>query len=166
MESAARGEASAEPLDARHRAARVRWGGSALLVVVASVILVAHARSYDFFCDDAFIAVRYAQQLAAHGAPVYNLGERVEGYTSPLWMALIAAGFLLHAAPVACTHALGAASGVLLVLALWRLWHRVEPAAPWTGAALLLAVAITAPVAAWTLGGLETPLFTNRKSVV
>ncbi|MEZ4652500.1 MAG: hypothetical protein R3E12_02575 [Candidatus Eisenbacteria bacterium] len=40
--------------------------------------------------DDAFITFRYVDQwLSGHGL-VYNPGERVEGYTHPLWLLLIA----------------------------------------------------------------------------
>ncbi|MCA9582185.1 MAG: hypothetical protein KC416_10360, partial [Myxococcales bacterium] len=42
--------------------------------------------------DDAFISFRYARHLAGGHGLVYNLGERVEGYTNFLWVVL-AAGF-------------------------------------------------------------------------
>ena len=44
---------------------------------------------FSFLCDDAFIALRYARNLAQLGIPVYNANpvEWVEGYTSPLWVA-------------------------------------------------------------------------------
>jgi hypothetical protein len=130
-----------------------------LVTAVASALLLAHAASYDFFCDDAFIPLRYAENLAAHGAPVYNLGERVEGYTSFLWMALAAVGAALGQGLTRFVQGLGALSGVGLLSATWLLWARLCPRAPFGGAIVVLAVAASAPVAAWTLGGLETPLF-------
>lgn len=42
--------------------------------------------------DDAMISMRYARNLAEGYGLVWNPGERVEGYTNPLWtlwMALI-----------------------------------------------------------------------------
>ena len=49
--------------------------------------------------DDGFIGFRYVQNaLAGHGF-VYNPGERVEGYTNFLWVALLAAGARLGASP-------------------------------------------------------------------
>lgn len=121
--------------------------------------MLAHAASYDFFCDDAFITLRYAEKFAAHGAPVYNLGERVEGYTSPLWMSLAALGAALGLELTAFVRALGALSGVALLASSWHLFARMRPGAPFGGALVLFALAAAAPVAAWTLGGLETPLF-------
>jgi hypothetical protein len=52
-----------------------------------------------YFCfvatqDDPFITFRYSANLLAGHGPVYNIGERVEGYTSPLHM-LISALLLL-----------------------------------------------------------------------
>lgn len=41
--------------------------------------------------DDAFIDLRVVQHLLAGHGPVYNLGERVEAYTNPLWVLLLAA---------------------------------------------------------------------------
>ncbi|MFP4502205.1 MAG: hypothetical protein ACLFTT_14485 [Candidatus Hydrogenedentota bacterium] len=45
--------------------------------------------------DDTYITLRFADNLAAGHGPVYNPGERVEGYTNFLWMALLAGGHAL-----------------------------------------------------------------------
>lgn len=47
--------------------------------------------------DDPYITFRYAANLLAGHGPVFNIGERVEGYTSPLHLLLSAA--LLPIAP-------------------------------------------------------------------
>lgn len=39
--------------------------------------------------EDAFIDLRVVQHLLAGHGPVFNLGERVEVYTNPLWVALL-----------------------------------------------------------------------------
>lgn len=132
----------------------------ALLVVVAAAVLLAFASWFDFQCDDAFIAFRYAQNWAKHGQIAYNIGERVEGYTSFVWVLLLAA---LHVASIPVPLAaqlLGAASGILLLVFTARLALRLIPKQPLSVAALLALLAGNACVAAWTLGGLETPLYT------
>jgi len=54
-------------------------------------------RYYTLF-DDAMISMRYAQNLAAGAGPVWNAGgERVEGFTNPLWVGLMA---LVHLLPL------------------------------------------------------------------
>lgn len=139
---------------------RARWDKrDALVVGLSSALLIGLARSFDFFCDDAFITLRYAHNLATYGAPVYNLGEHVEGYTSLAWLVLASLGVHLPVPLTAFVQALGALSGVGLVAATWALLKRVLPGERGFCALALLALVVSAPVAAWTMGGLETPLF-------
>lgn len=129
------------------------------MAALATALLALHARHFDFVCDDAFIALRQAQNLAFHGAPVYNLGEPVEVATSPAWAVLLAVGLRLRVPPVALLQGLALVAGALLVFATSSLARRVLPARPAAQACVLLALVATAPVAAWSSGGLEAPLF-------
>lgn len=43
--------------------------------------------------EDALITYRVAVNWVRFGEPVFNPGERVETYTNPLWMALMALSF-------------------------------------------------------------------------
>ena len=52
--------------------------------------IVLHILRYNFVSDDAFISLRYAANLLAGHGLVFNPGERVEGFTSPLWTLLLA----------------------------------------------------------------------------
>jgi len=69
--------------------------------VLLFLMMVAAAAQGWFFAgsliDDAFIFFRYADNLLAGLGPVFNAGERVEGFTSPLWLLLLAAMDLLLA---------------------------------------------------------------------
>ena len=57
------------------------WQRRALLTVIA-LAAVWHARYYDFFCDDAFIALRYAKNLIEEHA----LESRTKAVLiSPAW---------------------------------------------------------------------------------
>ena len=70
--------------------------GARLAALFAIVVLVAHAALYlGAMLDDAYIAFRYARQLAAGQGLVFNPGERVEGFTSFSWVLLSAACFRL-----------------------------------------------------------------------
>jgi len=80
----------------------------------------------EFWLDDSFITLRYARNLALGLGPVFNPGERVEGYTSFLWMLLCALPFA--ALPDAL--ALGVVKASSLVLGLWvvvRCWSFPGP---------------------------------------
>src|SRR5450631_2074674 len=60
------------------------WAAFALLLTAASLWRFRH-----FFDDDAFITLRYARNLVEGNGPVWNPGERVEGYTSFLHLMLV-----------------------------------------------------------------------------
>ena len=62
---------------------------------LASALLCFHSLQFNFVTDDAFISFVYAKNLVEHGALVFNLGERVEGYTNFLWTLLVALGLVL-----------------------------------------------------------------------
>ncbi|MCU0657734.1 MAG: hypothetical protein MUF64_21475 [Polyangiaceae bacterium] len=123
-------------------------------------LLLWHARRFDFLCDDAFIALRYARSWAETGAPVYNPGERVEGFTSFLFMGLVAGLTRLGLTPPGAATVLGVASSLLFLGAsLSLLRAALGRRSPVTELTFLSLLALSAPVAAWSLGGLETPLF-------
>jgi hypothetical protein len=126
-------------------------------VVVACAIFLALAMTFsDSIIDDAYIVFRYADNLVAGHGPVFNPGERVEGFTSPLWLGLVA---LARAAGVPGERAvtvMGAAFGVAAILATWALARRVAPGWPAVAAAVLLA--LDPAHAMWSVHGLETAL--------
>jgi len=76
-----------------------------------------------FSCDDAFIAFRYAANASRGHGLVFNPGEAVEGYTSFLWVVLLAAANLLGAGLPPASRLLGAlfSSASLVLVALWPL---------------------------------------------
>ncbi len=61
--------------------AAVRWSLVAAALAVGYHKVIARASLFD----DAFIAFRYARNFAEGHGLVFNLGERVEGYTNFLW---------------------------------------------------------------------------------
>ena len=52
---------------------------------------------YGWVTDDAFITFRVVRNFLAGDGPVYNLGERVQAYTHPLWFWLLSVGIGLGA---------------------------------------------------------------------
>src|ERR1700682_3186644 len=60
---------------------------------------VVHGERYFSLFDDAMISMRYARNLAHGYGLVWNPGgERVEGYTNPLWVLFMA---MVHFLPIA-----------------------------------------------------------------
>lgn len=137
----------------------VALGGTALLLVHGPLY-------FNYYADDAFITLRYSRNLANGLGPVWNSGERVEGYTTFLWM-LIHAGFAKAGLdPVSVSRALSFVSLVattLLVIGVWRVLSSEEPAntklrSPVVPAVAVLALGLIDGVAFWGFSGMETPL--------
>lgn len=118
-------------------------GGTALAWTRASVV------------DDAFVSFRYARNLLDGHGLVYNVGERVEGYTNFLWTLLVAAAMGLtgveapFVATAGCLVAFVANLGVA-----WAIGRRLAGRAHLPAAVLLLAVQHT--FVAFGTSGLET----------
>lgn len=110
--------------------------------------------------DDAYISYRYALNLVEGHGLVYNVGERVEGFTNLLWTLLVAAGVALGGEAPAVGHGLGVLSGLAALAATFALARAGLPRerATWAGLAPWLVYAST-PFARWSTSGLETPLF-------
>lgn len=68
--------------------------------------------------DDAYISYRYADNWVRGHGVVFNPGERVEGYTNPLWVGLSAAAIATGLDPFAATRAIGVASYAVAVFAI------------------------------------------------
>jgi len=95
--------------------------GYGWIVLVVALAGIGFAHWQAWVADDAFITFRHvANCLAGHG-PVYNVGERVQAFTHPLWFLLLVAGAsvcsvyaVAVALGIAATGALLAAVGLLL----------------------------------------------------
>lgn len=109
-----------------------------------------------FIQDDAFISLRYAENLVAGNGLVWNAGgERVEGYTNFLWTLILAVPLRLGIDPYLFVSVLGV---VMMPVTLWlsyRLGAVLFGSAP-VGliAAVLLATNYT--FICYATGGLET----------
>ncbi|HMJ10771.1 MAG TPA: hypothetical protein VK524_05155, partial [Polyangiaceae bacterium] len=77
--------------------------------------------------DDAFISFRYAQNLVHGRGLVFNVGERVEGYTNFLWVLVLAGAGRLGFDIVRCATVLGIVFGAAAVVATERLSRQLAP---------------------------------------
>jgi hypothetical protein len=114
---------------------------------------------YRFLYDDAFVYFRYVDNaLFMDLGLVYNQGEFVEGYTSPLWTLLLLAARATGLAWPVVIAGLALLGFALLWLLLVQLGRR---AAPPDGPHLNLPLAFLAPcysVASWQCSGMEVAL--------
>jgi len=133
---------------------------AAALLLVLLAFGVARAAQLAWACDDAFISFRYAQNLVEGHGLVYNVGERVEGYTNLLWTLMLAAGMAAGGDPIRIGAWLGIACYVGLAATLacisWRRRERGQPFLPLAAGCVL----VSPDFHDWATGGLETSLFT------
>jgi hypothetical protein len=93
----------------------------AVAAIAGAGVLLLHVDYLSFYqADDAFISFRYARNSADGLGPVWNAGERVDGYTNFLWTAILAltAKLGLPLPTTASWGGVAAALGVLAVTAL------------------------------------------------
>jgi arabinofuranosyltransferase len=128
----------------------------AALLALTALICLRYARFE--VVDDAYISLRYARNLVEGHGLVFNVGERVEGYTNFLWVVLLALpAYAAIPLPLA-SKVLGTAFALLAVWATARLLPASRPSWSRLVAPALLAGNLT--FALWAVQGLETALFT------
>jgi hypothetical protein len=134
--------------------ARVERWGLAIGLVLAAVLMwpVRH-----YLTDDTFIHLQYARNLATGNGLVFNVGERVYGCTSPLWVTLLADAMLLGMDGLKFARILGFASTLISVCLFLQLLRRTlrDPVLRALGT---IAWAGHAWMIRWSLSGMETPL--------
>jgi len=133
-----------------------RWLG--LLLATAAFALVV---SRAWVSEDAFITMRHVDHLLKGFGPVYNPGERVEGYTHVLWMAIVT---LFRASGLSAKAAVMLPALMLTLMTFWFMLFRsggVARRGPdegwWINPALPLLLA-TSGFIDFATSGLETPL--------
>lgn len=127
------------------------------MLAACCLLFVLHAALYwPWLEDDAFITLRYAENLVAGEGLVFNPGQRVEGYSNLAWVLLAAAAKRAGADPLVMVRLAGITSGVICLLLAWALAGRLRPGG---GRALLLAplfLAASPILARHAVSGLET----------
>lgn len=131
-----------------------------LRLVAALVVLFAlswlHQNAHDFENDDAYISYRYACNWADGRGPVFNAGERVEGYSNFLLVTLLAGVHRLGGDVVTFSRTLGTLSLWGLILLVFLMLQRILRRSAWLALAGAFIVTLQASLAVWGRSGMET----------
>jgi arabinofuranosyltransferase len=128
---------------------RANWARAGLLIAFAWLSL-----STAWLGDDAYITLRTVANFLDGYGLVWNVGERVQSYTHPLWMMLLVAANALTGEPYYSTILLSVA--ISSAAAAWIVF-RVAPDA--AGAALaIIALMNSKAYVDFSTSGLENPL--------
>ncbi len=116
---------------------------------------------WEWYIEDAAISFAYARNWAnGDGLVAFVGGERQEGYSNPLWVALMAIFYLFGVDGFWSSKILAMAFGVLTVFFTWRIAVELVDD-PESDAPLLAPLFLAAfpTFAFWNASGLENPLF-------
>lgn len=129
-----------------------------LIVGILAFLVLA----YIFFpecTDDAYITLRYARNLFLGNGPVFNPGERVEGYSNFLWMAMLSAFGWAGAPMEVVMKLLSLISGLGALAMTWKFSSRFFKSGLAVMAAMIL-LGGSSFFALWAVDGLETVFYT------
>lgn len=121
----------------------------------------AHVQHFKFIQDDSFITFRYIKNFAAGNGLVWNIGERVEGYTTFLWTVLLAIPAKLGLDLITTSQFVGMVFGLGTLVLLYVLSSTISEERRPIGFASIavLMLAVNSSVAYWTVSGMETAMF-------
>lgn len=122
------------------------------LVVLALGALVFTVGLNAWVCDDAYITLRSVEALLDGRGLVWNPGERVQAYTHPLWMALLALALLVVRDAYLAALVLGGAFTLATAVGLCRVGAR-----PKLAALVLVGLAMSPSFVHFSTSGLENP---------
>ena len=131
-----------------------------LLLVVPLVVFAVLAWTHRTVIDDGFIYMRVVHQVTAGHGPVFNVGERVEVFTSPLWLGVLSVGDVLTPVRLewlAVILGIGATLGglALTMVGATRLMRQADSEALVVPFGVVVLVAL-APMWVYASSGLET----------
>jgi hypothetical protein len=133
-----------------------------IYLLIITIAFVLHSLHFNFTCDDAFISFRYARNFINGHGLVWNIGEQppVEGYTNFLWIITIGLFMKMGFEPVVVSKVLGIFFGLCCIPLLYLCSELVFQRKSFLNLIAPVILACCGPFAAWSIGGLETQMFT------
>lgn len=148
---------------AAHKHPRLEWQWLAwVLLGLALTFFIWQASSFPFLQDDSYITYRYARNVVRGLGPVFNPGERVEGYTNFIWMMLLAALGVLgvpFSTIIPLSQILGVVCGAGVIVLFFLLFRRLTTGPPLLAGLAVLLLGANGSFAYWCVSGMETGLF-------
>jgi len=130
------------------------------LLLLLLALAAAHLLLYrGWIVDDAWITWRYAENIHQGLGPVYNAGERVEGFSNPAWVLLGAAALRAGTSPAVAAIAFALLAAFAVLPGAYALVRRERPAARWAPLVPVLILAFTPAYVSHPGNGLETGAF-------
>jgi arabinofuranosyltransferase len=133
-------------------------GGFILALFCFSIQVIYFYKGVYSLYDDAFITFRYSRNLAGGLGPVYNPGDPVEGYTTFLWMLILALGHWIGFDILSLSQILGFFSALIVLFLTYRLGILIGLDG-WISIVPILLLSLNASFARYSVSGMETIFF-------
>ena len=144
------------------RAAIPQFAVAAAFIILAARVTALAGLEGNLILDDAFISFRYAKHFASGSGLVFNAGERIEGYTNPLWTVLLAgcarAGLDIVSSSVVLS-LLAVAATVVVIGRIGMSVFAEHPHGSLLAGVAPVLFALLGCQSRYVLAGMETPLF-------
>ncbi len=132
---------------------------AAALCLFGAIALHYYRAIGSYVMDDAFIFLRYADNLINGHGLVYNPGEPVEGYTSFLWTVLLAGGLAAGLPVPSFAQVLAVLLAIATLFLVWRAGRLLFPSTRWAALIPVLFLASNRTFCVWAVQAMETKLF-------
>ena len=115
---------------------------------------VVNGERYFFLADDAMISMQYAKNFVAGNGLVWSVGERVQGFTNPLWTMYMTIPHFLNIPHSKCSLFIQLTAYLFMIGTLFLIWKMSE------NIVVLVFVGFFLPLNHWFYSGLEVSILT------
>lgn len=136
-----------------------------VILIALGIIFIYYCLAFNFVQDDSYITFRYVKNFTDGHGLVFNIGDKVEGYTCFLWVIILSLIKLLGINFISASQTLGIISSLFTLFVIYRISHDIFPKQkdPYYNFTFnFIAVLLTlsnGAFAYWTVSGMETGLF-------
>ncbi len=163
------------PLVKRHISAHISPNAvfQYLFLIALSGIFIRFCVKNAFIQDDTYITLRYVRNFVMGHGLVFNIGERVEGYTCFLWVMILSIAAILRFNIENVSQHLSVFFGLLSLFMTFAFYkmiviqqHGTDKEKPserrnsWFTLAPVLFLVFSGPFSFWSVSGMESSLFT------
>lgn len=137
-----------------------------LLAILIFEIFISLCGRLHFIQDDAYISLEYAKNFAQGNGLVFNIGQRVEGFTSFLWISILTIPFMLNINPEIFAQVLSISFGVLNLILTYFLSrvivgkYKNKDVNSYFHFVPVIMLMISGTFYYWAVSGMETTLYT------
>jgi len=138
----------------------MKLGKEFYYLAVISIFLLIHSLYFNYIDDDAFIGLRYAKNFVEGYGLVFNIGEKVEGYSAFLFV--VSEGILtkLSFSPVITSRLPGLLLGTATLYVVYLFSCMISKKNTTFNYLACVLLSVNGAFALWILGGTDIHMFT------